>query len=190
VAKRPFRPTQYRAPSWSWTSVEGRITPDSYGYGISLIEILRAQVELASENPFGSVKSGYLIVQGSLSTFEITGDLNEPAHGWSTRVNGTAVGKNVIEIMLDDIVGTMLKDLCCLPIKYLHEGDADGYGPWLRGLILQPTGPTKEEYRRVGTFFLPDNMEAIRAFQSQGDDRETRIDHKSKLQPRNTIKII
>src|SRR5216110_1892346 len=52
--KQPFRPTKYRAPSWSWTSVEGRITPDAYGYGISLIEVLQAQVEPASDNPFGS----------------------------------------------------------------------------------------------------------------------------------------
>jgi hypothetical protein len=187
---QPFRPTQYRAPSWSWTSLEGRITPDSYGYGISLIDILHAQVELASHNSFGSVKSGYLLVRGYLSTFEIIGDLIEPAHGWSTTVNRTAFGKNVIEIMLDDVANTVQKDLYCLPIKYLPEDDADGYGPWLRGLILQQTGPTQEHYRRVGAFFLPDDMEAIRAFQSQREDQPTRLDHESKVHDRHTITII
>jgi hypothetical protein len=187
---QPFRPSKYRAPSWSWTSVEGRITPDAYGYGTSLIEVLQAQVEPASDNPFGSIKSGYLLLRGILHTFEIIGDLKEPAHGWSSKVNGIALGKNVIEVMLDDAANIVLKDLYCLPIKYLPDGDVDGYGPWLRGLILQQTGPTEGNYRRLGAFFLPDNMEAIRAFRSQRGDGKISLPYKSALDHRRTIRII
>jgi hypothetical protein len=188
--KQPFRPTKYRAPSWSWTSVEGRITPDAYGYGISLIEVLQAQVEPASDNPFSSVKSGYLLLRGTLHAFEIIGDLKQPAQGWSSKVNGIALGKNVIEIMLDDAANIVRKDLYCLPIKYLPDDGPDGYGPWLRGLILQQIEPTQAHYRRLGAFFLPDDMEAIRAFQSQRGDRQISLPHGSALGDSRTIMII
>ena len=154
VQEQPFRPVQYRAPSWSWTSVEGRITPDEYGYGFPFVEVLDAQVEAPTDNPFGAVKSGHLLLRGILCTFEILGDLSGPAQGWSSKLNGRLRGKDKIEIMLDDAEYEFGKDLYCLPIKYLLDDDATGYGPWLRGLILEPTEPTQEHYRRVEAFFL------------------------------------
>lgn len=106
-------------------------------------------------------------------------------------MNETALGKNVVEIMLDDFVNIVRKDLYCLPIKHLPRDDADGYGPWLRGLILQATGLAQKHYRRVGAFFLPDDMEAIRAFRPErGDAHTTFDDDDSKPKDRQTITII
>ena len=189
LQEQPFRPTKYRAPSWSWISVEGQITPDDYGYGCSLIEVLDAQAEPASDNPFGSVKSGQLLLRGVLSTFEITGDLSEVAHGWSSRLNGRARGKNEIEIMLDDREDRFQQDLYCLPVKYLPDDDASGYGPWLRCLILQRTGPAQECYRRMGAFFLPDDIEAVRAYQPRREDKSATA-QESKAHETSTVRII
>ena len=187
--KQPFRLTTYCAPSWSWTSEEGQTTPDDYGYGYPLIEVLDAQVEPASDNPFGSVKSGPLLLQGVFSTFEITGDLSEIAHGWSSKLNRRARGKNEIEIMLDDAEDRLQEGLYCLPVKFLPDDDASGYGPWLQGLILQRTGPAQECYRHIGAFFLPDDVKAVRACHPQREDKPATA-QESKAHETSTVRII
>lgn len=69
--KRPTgqRPLKYRAPSWSWASVDGKITwtpyyePDRSEH----LEILHCDTLLVDESqPFGEVRAGSLIVKGRM----------------------------------------------------------------------------------------------------------------------------
>lgn len=61
------RPGTYRAPSWSWTSVEGLCVFMHISEGEHpLIEIRSAHVDLASKDEMGPVEGGHLEVIGQL----------------------------------------------------------------------------------------------------------------------------
>lgn len=60
------RPAKYRAPSWSWASVESWIMLQREVENIE-IEILKHEIILANPAlPYGAVKSGHLVVRGRL----------------------------------------------------------------------------------------------------------------------------
>lgn len=59
-------PPAYRAPSWSWASVDASV---EFGWLRSeglLTEILECRVELAGSDTFGRVKSGYIKIKAPL----------------------------------------------------------------------------------------------------------------------------
>ena len=61
------RPATYRAPSWSWASVEGYCSPNDSSEPMKhLIEIHSAHIDLAADDEMGQVKGGYLDVSGQL----------------------------------------------------------------------------------------------------------------------------
>jgi len=65
-----YRPEKYRAPSWSWASIEGNISLlwANGGEGSALrAEFIDCTIEpLSTEDPFGKVKSGTLVLRGPL----------------------------------------------------------------------------------------------------------------------------
>lgn len=56
----------YVGPSWSWASIDGEATRHHEG-NRALAEIIQVDVELASSNPFGQVKSASMILTGQLA---------------------------------------------------------------------------------------------------------------------------
>jgi hypothetical protein len=60
------RVSKYRAPSWSWASVDGIPGLGSYGKWEPMAEILDYKIELKGENYFGEVKSGWIKMQAPL----------------------------------------------------------------------------------------------------------------------------
>lgn len=72
---RFYRPTTYRAPSWSWASVEGGIVHFDFSFDdedesepeivCEVIECL-TRAKFPDPNPFGEVISGYLRLRGSV----------------------------------------------------------------------------------------------------------------------------
>lgn len=62
------RPTSYRAPSWSWALIDGRILPNSTETAMDgsqlCLEILGSDVDLVSEDPTGQVQAGSLQARG------------------------------------------------------------------------------------------------------------------------------
>jgi len=65
-----YLPKAYRAPSWSWASIEGGVIcfNDIFApvhYPITMCEIMKCIVTAkAEENPFGEIISGYLVLRG------------------------------------------------------------------------------------------------------------------------------
>lgn len=56
------RPPSYRAPSWSWASVEGRI---SFSYGVrSKVQIINSYCTPAGPDPTGKITGGSLTLRG------------------------------------------------------------------------------------------------------------------------------
>lgn len=73
-------PLAYRAPSWSWASVEGRISYDSYPRRYGGVKLLEAKTQLQTANPFGEVVGGSLLLSGSLVKARL--DVALQKYGW------------------------------------------------------------------------------------------------------------
>ncbi len=65
-----WRPTTYRAPSWSWASVEGHIQM-GVSSNHSLITVLDTGVMPVTSNATGQLKDAYLTVRGKLKILSI-----------------------------------------------------------------------------------------------------------------------
>ncbi|VTO85143.1 unnamed protein product [Fusarium graminearum] len=73
ITELPWQPgdckrvPEYRAPSWSWASVDGGIGIRLKGSGYSpLAEVLDVKVNLKGTNPYGEVTEGRLLIQGPM----------------------------------------------------------------------------------------------------------------------------
>jgi hypothetical protein len=65
------KPKEYRAPSWSWASIDGKIDFLS-SRPSSIAAFVDCTVQLWSENdPFGRVKGGTLVLEGRLKESEV-----------------------------------------------------------------------------------------------------------------------
>lgn len=81
--RRHERPTAWRAPSWSWASMEAPVNRRFHGDLKSSAAILEASTEPLGHDPFGQVKSGYLKIQAPL-LHDVVFDRN--ANGaWTSR---------------------------------------------------------------------------------------------------------
>ncbi|QDS68372.1 hypothetical protein FKW77_010739 [Venturia effusa] len=105
------RPVAYRAPSWSWASVDGhvKVSPWRTTNLTYLLEILEANVDLVGEDEFGQVSGGYLRVRGHLIEIDV---LNPD----TILVNGK---RTSFDIRWDDHSGPAKAPLRlhCLPLK-------------------------------------------------------------------------
>jgi hypothetical protein len=65
LAFGPTKPTSYRAPSWSWASVDAAIKFRPLDFDRIVAEFLDCSVETPGKNPFGRVSSGRLRIRVS-----------------------------------------------------------------------------------------------------------------------------
>ncbi|KID82946.1 HET domain protein [Metarhizium guizhouense ARSEF 977] len=69
ASRTASRPATYRAPSWSWASIEGEvkccITPKYHDINEKLIELLSMEAEYVGPDVFGQVRTMSLLVNGS-----------------------------------------------------------------------------------------------------------------------------
>lgn len=52
-------PKSYRAPSWSWASIDGKVTHSHFSNELAIIEEAHTSL-LSPENPFGEVQAGWI----------------------------------------------------------------------------------------------------------------------------------
>ena len=75
------RPQTYRAPSWSWASVDGRnqfwYNMYSSDYYHALADVLATHIDLAGEDEMGPVTGGYLDMLSQLFELEIREENDE-----------------------------------------------------------------------------------------------------------------
>ncbi|KAK0508141.1 hypothetical protein JMJ35_009225 [Cladonia borealis] len=131
------RPKAYRAPTWSWASVEGKVKwqsdeehmgfPDQF-YGASIVEARTSP----TSSPFGSVHGGYIQIRGHFCTWR---DVAAVDPDWDV-VN--VDGREDREHILAESDGLMLF------ILRVEEN--------VEGLVLEYTGDKKGQYKRVGVF--------------------------------------
>ena len=142
--KQKTRPTFYRAPSWSWASVNDRVSfaPDkALQLFVPLITILAASVDLATTNATGQVTNGFICLSGSLMPILVEG-LS------SIHLTAFQIPENVHTITFFDVETKYGQaGIFFLPIlARLRWNDAAGI--W--GLMLELVDPTDKKYKRLG----------------------------------------
>jgi len=64
--ERPYRPNEYRAPTWSWASLGGEVDWLTERGNAVLIEVKKVDIQLKEPNDFGQVLGGSPQISGKL----------------------------------------------------------------------------------------------------------------------------
>ena len=145
-----IRPDQYRAPSWTWATLDGHIKPGRPNTDRILISIEEAGTDLlVRENPFGEVTSGWIRLRGALLQGKIT--LLNPSALRSDRLSVRFTDRKVTgdQWVFPDVHGEVSEQLVfflfvCTTNHYDHTE--------VQGLALHCIDPAKGTHRRMGLF--------------------------------------
>ena len=143
------RPLIYRAPSWSWLSIDGRIN-FNITFQPSLIEVLEANVILAdNNNPTGEVRHGVVSLCALLkyAKFRAAADQGKTFELHDEDNNR----KGSVALSFDEVAIRPTQSFC-LAVKLESHPRRD----ILQGLLLAPTGGKSMEFNRVGYFETED----------------------------------
>jgi hypothetical protein len=134
------------APTWSWASIHGAIDIEEQ---ISnslvssfMIDILEVNIVLKTGDKFGDILSGKLKLRGWLRSFELHGS---DTNYWYFKYQG-----DYARIFCDNKQVENEGEWCCLPILGRRTEGSAGKS---FGLMLDSTGSSPYEYRRVGIFW-------------------------------------
>lgn len=130
------RPAAFRAPSWSWAAVDGRLKMKSQNYldGVALAEVVRCTVMLKdAELPFGQVIGGSLVLHAPLIPYDAR---SRPLSSLETAMN-------------DEADATRIRSAWLVPLWRSNSF-------WMTGLVVaradSDSPGDREVYRRVGKF--------------------------------------
>jgi hypothetical protein len=152
----PQRPSSfnYRAPSWSWASVTGKVNfickSQNHASPASTIQSIWTLGSDGKRGSIGQIKDGSFDI--SAPTAEI---LRYEKWGNIYRLVLTEEPSDSIEFFPDTMTKTFPKDAICLPILYYSEarmGSENKSLSFLAGLVVHPTGDFRDEYCRLGVF--------------------------------------
>ena len=146
----PQRPQQYRAPSWSWLSLDNALIENRDRYNLdkrSLVEILDVTVKNLGHDKYGPITAAALQMTGIL----ISARIDQPQDKWLSKV---WIDHHSFWSRLDDGNEDIAGPVFCLPF-YGQEKST------VVGLLLRPAadGGNKDHFRRIAHF---------RAFPYQG----------------------
>ncbi|TVY54002.1 hypothetical protein LCER1_G003568 [Lachnellula cervina] len=159
--RRLLSGSEYRAPSWSWASVDERgfvhYTPKVEGIEyVYYAHILDANVVPAGKEPFGQLVGGELRMSYSVM---LAGELNKVQGGdwggldlsyYEVEINAPEDKKEKFRVYpdSDELDG---REIYLLPVlETLGTGRFNKRN--LKGLLVLPTGGKKGEYSRAGFF--------------------------------------
>ena len=140
------RPKPYRAPSWSWASVDQRVSIWYKSYDVLLITILDAVVIPIGPDSTGQIKDGFIRLNGRLSVAEL---LRMPV------LEETYVKLRVSSENLEGLctLDTKLQAIDTITVYFLPIcSDSYKNEPWIRGLLLQPAVRGNGSYERIGVY--------------------------------------
>ncbi|KAH8808826.1 heterokaryon incompatibility protein-domain-containing protein [Xylogone sp. PMI_703] len=147
-----YRPKIYRAPSWSWASVEGEISPAPPAQDGLLVQILEYSITPVTNDSTAQVKHGHLTASGSIfpmsiiikdtiGTFQILG----------VHSNGHVLDFQQMTVHPDVPLQTKNENLFFLAVREYTYGEASHR----EGLILQQVSEGGHKtYSRFGTMDL------------------------------------
>ena len=140
----PTRSRPYRAPSWSWASVDGAVFGSWGRYDGIIITILDAGVTPVGTDSTGQIKDGFICLKGRMFSAEL-GRRSEPGSRYIT----VRVDSEVFETFyFPDTKPEALGDpsIYLLPIQSYKYNDE----PWLLCLVLSAAPQGNGTYERIG----------------------------------------
>jgi len=162
---KSVRPQRYRAPSWSWASIDGevcmlyRVQFDSTEE--TMVEVKEVQIEYATDTPYGGVLSAKLYISGHLSACTIDfGTLpTDPFGGWDQRISLEVSGGEItfsarVVLDVESVDFKLQTSLVFLPMICLCT--KVGGGSWCEGLLLQATELAALQFKRRGGLKIAD----------------------------------
>lgn len=133
------RPVNYRAPSFSWAAVDGRISHFDLSHKQKhLIDIVEVQIISTANDPFGPVEGGFLRVRGLLGKLQLRRD----GPFKYSAINSGVWLLSDWRIYIDVDEGEYPRTVYRIAIS------SDGVS--VSSLILEETGSVKGHFRRIG----------------------------------------
>lgn len=168
---------EYRAPSWSWASVDGTTATGFISRHRDVATVVDHLVEIDGDNPFGRVKDAWLKIRAPLTPLTLSEKTGPTGHMCLRTPHGDAVGQvggfDTIDRKYSvsaDLVKTM--ELYVLVLVAIYGGDSDveddGAGDIsvYSCLIVAPAGEGEVQgsglgaMKRVGwILYAPENFE-------------------------------
>ena len=148
------RSTIYRAPSWSWASIDGMVdlfeeNEPTPGDHFVLAEVLEAHTSLVGVDEFGPVDGGLLLVRSQLIELRREHSIDLL---WDVTIDGINLERATVKF--DDKQDAQRSYFFCLPLKLsIYTIKCTRFKKpciRLRSLLLAPTEQT-DRYSRVGT---------------------------------------
>lgn len=149
----PSRPSVYRAPSWSWASVNASTSFDivdlQYDSPVA-IEVVDASVETDGENPFGCVVGGKLTIKANV----MRASWQTETHSWSvqTRIRWMREVFDEDDVKVDDLIITASNKVKRIVGKWKYDDVLHGVLP---GPAITKDTPLEEVLARI----VPRNYE-------------------------------
>ncbi|RSL74086.1 hypothetical protein CEP53_000463 [Fusarium sp. AF-6] len=165
-ARRP-RPACYRAPSWSWASIDDPVFyPSCEDHGITrlenLIEITNVDIVAQGEGKTAQVSNGVLTARGWLHPFKfLSRQRYEIKYKIGDEIRTGNDNKFIVDAVLNENMEGM--ELWVLPVRLVVSVGEGGSLVEVHGIVLKKQGDT-EFYLRVG--FLNDSY-----FDDEVDER-------------------
>ncbi|MDI1487504.1 MAG: hypothetical protein OHK93_006774 [Ramalina farinacea] len=136
------RSSVYRAPSWSWLSLDARISCPVM-FESSQIEILQVKIDLINErNPTGPVRQGILSIRGQLKLIYLQATSGARKGFDVTDEVGARIGRMRVNF---DTESDKEIQVYCMPVRMIP-------GDMLEGLLLLPSKRSHTELTRVAYF--------------------------------------
>ncbi|KAK1622364.1 heterokaryon incompatibility protein-domain-containing protein [Colletotrichum phormii] len=148
----------YRAPSWSWASVDGTPATGFLGESVPHAEIIETKVEVDGENPFGRVKDGWIKLEAPLVKMVVSDNKGPTGHV----LLRTEKGETDFYAMLDTIdrdyaaSASLLKamDLHALVLTFTYgtpfNADPERKDPCAQALLVIPSEDRPGCMKRIG----------------------------------------
>lgn len=161
-----FRPDTYRAPTWSWASMDGQVVTgnrDPNNWRL-LPTLLDGNIIPVGADPTGQVSNGHIRAQGVLRP--VTWDCNWSGRIYQLLLDG--VTPDYSTFWPDDIRSLPNVEVYCFPIldRYMETTRT------VDGLVLVKTtdGNSNNEYKRIGSFRFQDEEDCWLLMKRQRPD--------------------
>ena len=172
------RPPKYRAPSWTWASVDGRVVSPapSHASKQTCLEVIDISVNMKHNDPLGLCEGGCLKVRGFMGKGSLRRTRDYWGHcSFSLYPQLASKGQNIGEVkfenawfderlpkLCDDTAGIMVETLEVYLLPVIDVMDR------VEGLILCAT-MKKGEFKRLGLFEISNGGSGVGAMGAQGN---------------------
>ncbi|EXK76562.1 hypothetical protein FOQG_18701 [Fusarium oxysporum f. sp. raphani 54005] len=156
------RPREYRAPSWSWASIDGPITPGEPRIQDSLITVEDYHLDYWTSDKTAAIRDGWLRLRGVLKKTTLARKGSTPGGGYhwdmmldNERVNaledasrGNTEPRVMLDILQEDFKEENTKGLLFLFSMCARSKTGDGRGMYI--LLFKMVEGETGTFRRIG----------------------------------------